>query len=624
MKEIRHKVDGDTVSIKVAEVEEDLEDFRTFVRANVKVLAADSEATGLDTYAPGHRTRLWQFGTAHESWVIPVELGGQFAEDTRRTLLGVSELWFQNGSFDLQEADKHLGVPMEKLWPKVRDTKIVSHLVDPRGQEEGGYGHGLESLTRAYIDPAVADEVKGSMTALARQYKTTKAKIWEKVDLFDPTYLLYAGMDPILAARLAKKTLPLVPASSRPLLAFEHEVSEICSYMERTGFLLDREYTERLSAWLLGQEERYKEIAATLGVENVNSTDQVAEAFIQRGVKLEKRTASGKFQVDKAVLKPLIEAGDELAIAITEAKKAGKWRSTWVDTFLATADEHGRCHASINSLRARTARMSITGIPAQTLPSSDWMIRRCFVADPGHDIASVDYKAQELRVLAALSGDHNMIEAFSRDADLHLITARAAFGEHITKDSKERKYAKVVNFGRVYGGGVKTVQEQTGLDKETAQTVVDGFDRAYPGVARLSKQLQKEARRDGFITTPSGRRLPVDADRAYSALNYLVQSTSRDVTCRGLVKLHKAGFTPYLRLPVHDEVVVSLPREKAEWGANRIGELMTEQMGPVLVSTDPVVAGKHWGSEYQVDENGDPDWELREKADAEIKAAGLW
>lgn len=624
MKEFRRKVDGDEVSIKVAESDEDMDDFREFVRRNLKALAADSETTGLDTYAKGHRVRLWQFGNTNESWVLPVERGGQFAEDARRTLLGVRKLVFQNASFDLQEADKHLGIPMEKLWPKVLDTKILAHLVDPRGQEEGGIGNSLEPLTAHYIDADVAEQVKGSMRELARKYKTTKNKIWSVVGLEDEDYNLYAGMDPILAARLAQKLVPLVPEFSRNLVAFEHRVAEICSYMERTGFLLDREYTERLSAHLLAEEQRYKEIAATLGVENVNSTDQVAEGLMRMGVKLTERTMSGKYKVDKAVLGPLLKEGNELAIAITEAKKAGKWRSTWVDTFLATADENGRCHASINAMRARTARMSITGIPAQTLPSSDWMIRRCFVADPGHELASIDYAAQELRVLAALSGDETMIRAFKDGDDLHWLTARAAFGPDAT--TKHRKFAKVVNFGRVYGGGVKTVMEQTGLDKATATTVVEGFDKAYPGVQRLSRRLQAEARAHGFIVTPSGRRLPVDADRAYSALNYLVQSSSRDVTCRALVRLHEAGFTPYLRLPIHDEVVASLPREKAERGAKRIGDLMAEHMGPVHISTDPEVPGKSWGHDYMrlPDDPDQHDRELQAKHDKEIRAAGLW
>jgi DNA polymerase-1 len=629
MRELRHVVEGEQVSIRVAEHEEDLDPFRDFVRRNLRGLAFDTETTGLDIYSQKFRVRLAQFGNPTESWVIPVEFGGRFVEDVRRTLLGVDKLFVQNGGFDLQVSDRHLDVPMEKLWRKTRDTKIPAHLVDPRGQEEGGIGHSLEALTANYIDRAVAEEVKGSISKIAKEYKTNKNGVWAKVDIDHPGYNLYAGMDTILAARLAKKLFPLVPASSRELVDFEHEVAEICSYMERTGFLLDVDYTKRLSERLHEEEEHYAEIAAKLGCENVNSTDQVADVLESRGVNLPGRTPSGKRKVDKTVLDKLVKEGDEFASAVVEAKKARKWRTTWVDTFLDNMDVDGRCHASINSLRARTARMSITGIPAQTLPSKDWMIRRCFVADPGHVIGSIDYKAQELRVLAARSGDPTMIRAFNlpdddEGSDLHILTARAAFGQHITKAHKERGYAKVVNFGRVYGGGVAVVMEQTGLDEETATRVVKGFDDAYPLVKAYSNKLMKEARRNGFITTSTGRRLPVDRQRAYAALNYDIQSSSRDVTCRGLVRLHRAGFTPYLRLPVHDEVVGSFPREKAQWGVNRVGELMGERMGPVYIGTDPTVTGKSWGHEYMKTADAKPDVELIARADAEIRASGLW
>ena len=603
MQRFVHQVAGQEVTINRVESLDDLEDFRNFVRANLKGLAVDSETTGLDMYSPGFKTRLVQFGTPTEAYVIPVEHGGRFVEDTRRALLGVQRLVFQNGVFDLQVFDRHLDVKMEQLWPKVLDTKILAHLVDPRGQEEGGIGHGLEALARHYIDAEVADNVKGLMVKLAKEFKTTKNKIWSVIDLDHPEYNLYAGMDTILAARLSKALFPLVPSVSRKLIGFEHEVAEICAYMERNGFLLDVEYTEGLSKRLKEDEEYWTEVAAKLGVENVNSTEQVADGLEAMGVKIKDRTPSGKRKVDKKLLESLEKEGNELAKAVTQAKKARKWRTTWVDGFLANRDENDRCHANIQSLRARTARMSITGIPAQTLPSGDWMIRRCFLADEGHVMGSIDYQAQELRVLAALSGDATMIQAFKDGADLHLLTARAAFGEHIQKDDKERKYAKVVNFGRVYGGGAKTVAAQTGISMEKAKQVVDGFDKAYPGVARFSKQLQQQAMRQGFIVTPSGRRLPVDEDRAYAALNYMVQSTSRDVTCRGLVRLHRAGFTPYLRLPIHDEVVASLPAEKAEWGAEQIAKHMAMQMGPVWIGTDPEVGGRSWGSLYMKEED---------------------
>lgn len=625
MREYRHKVAGDLVSIKVAEHEEDLDGFRDFVRGNLHCLASDSESTGLDIYAPGHRVRLWQFGNPFEAWVLPVERGGQFVEDTRRALLGVQKLIFHNASHDLQEADKHLGIPMEYLWPKTLDTKVPAHLIDPRGQDEGGIGHGLEPLVAHYIDEEVSGEVKGLMSRLAKEFKTTKAKIWKLIDIDHPEYNLYAGMDPILAARLAQKLLPKVPSYSRPLMAFEHKVAEICSYMERLGFLLDRDYAERLALKLLQDQEHYEQIAANYGVENVNSTEQVAEGLKARGVKLDKRTPKGNLVVDKTVLKPLVKQGDELAVAITEAKKARKWRRTWVETFLETADEQGRCHASINPLRARTARMSITGIPAQTLPSSDWMIRRCFVADPGHVNASMDYKTQELRVLAALSRDKTMMEIFRNDGDLHLMTARSAFGDHIEKGMIEReKYAKTANFQKVYGGGPASLAETLGIPLEVSKKIHEGFDKAYPGVGVYNKHLMKMARSQGYVITPSGRRLPVDRDRAYSALNYVVQSSSRDVTCRGLVRLHEAGFTPYLRLPIHDEVLASLPREHAEEGSKRIAQLMAEEFGGLEIGTDSDVLGKSWGHGYMRTSDGAPDLELMEKADEEIRLAGLW
>ncbi|TCO56879.1 DNA polymerase [Actinocrispum wychmicini] len=598
MQQHHHTVAGNQVTINVVQSDADLTGFRDFVRQHLRALAVDTETTGLDIYSATHKLRLIQFGTTREAWVLPVEHGGQIQEDTRRALRGLGQLVIHNAPYDLQVAQRHLGIRMEELWPKVRDTKILAHLVDPRGQDEGGIGHGLEALTRHHVDPVVADEVKGLMSRLAKKYKTTKAKIWSAVDIADPEYTLYAGMDTILTARLTQILTSLVPHSARPLIAFEHQIAEVCSYMERTGFLLDVDYTLDLSARLAGEEMAAVEIAKRLGCDNVNSTEQVADVLEHRGVEITGRTPTGRRQVDKRLLATLAAQGDEFALAVQDAKKARKWRTTWVDGFLAGMDPAGRCHASINSLRARTARMSITGIPAQTLPAGDYLIRRCFLAEHGHRVASVDYKGQELRVLAALSGDRTMIKAFAEDANLHLMTARAAFGPEVLKDTKEYKAGKMTNFARVFGGGAKTVSEQAGIPLAIAKAVVEAFDKRYPGVAARSRKLQHSAARRGYITTPAGRRLPVDPARAYSALNYEIQSTSRDVTCRGLLRLHKAGYTPYLRLPIHDEVIASLPAARAEWGAGEIARLMAEHIGPVHIDTDHEVGLRSWGSLY--------------------------
>jgi DNA polymerase I-like protein with 3'-5' exonuclease and polymerase domains len=600
MKLIEERVAGDPVKIYVLERPEDLEQFRDFIRVNLRGLGFDTETTGLDIYSAGYKLRLAQFGNRDTSYVVPVEAFGAF--EVIRALKALEILIIQNASFDLQVVERCLGVPMEGLWPKVKDTKIYAHLVDSRGREEGGTGTSLEDITRVYTDADIADRVKGSMVEIAKSLKTTKAKVWKAVPLDHHGYNLYAGMDPILTVRAAEALIPRVPVVSRGLIPFEHELAEILSYYERGGFLLDEEYTLGLRETLIEREEKaLLSVQMFGGLENVNSTEQVADAFEALGVRIKGRTPSGKRKVDKHFLEDQLNAGDkpgQLAEWITEAKKARKWRTTWVESFLDGMDANGRCHASINPLRARTARMSITGIPAQTLPSGDWMIRRCFIADPGHLITSVDYQAQELRILAALSGDETMIQAFINGDDLHLMTAQAAWGNWVTKESKERKWAKVVNFGRVYGGGAKTVAEQTGLSFAEAKKVVEAFDKRYPGVKALSDRLMREAQGNGYIVTPSGRVMYVDRDRAYAAMNYKIQGTGRDVTARGIVKLHKAGFTPYMRLPIHDETLSSLPAGQAEWGGARIAELMSEQMGPVFIGADAEVGARSWGSLY--------------------------
>lgn len=591
MIELRHEIYGEVITINVVETPEDLDGFRDFIRAHSNCLAVDTETTGLDIYSDTFECRLIQFGTQSEAWILPVELSEKLVEEARQALQAVDRLVLQNASYDLQVLDRCFDIKMEELWPKVLDTQILAKLVDPRTYEAGGFGHSLEALVRAFVSEEQADNVKGLMVKLAQEHKTTKAKIWDLIDIFHPEYLTYAGMDTVFTSRVCSSLVKLLPDVSRGLVPYEHKISEICSYIDRRGFLMDVEYAQQLSDKWSAEREVWEAYAFTeYGVDKVNSTEDVAEALEEMGVTGIGLTETGKRRVDRELLGRLIEEGNELAAVVEEAKKLGKWNKTWVQRFLDARDSEDRCHTFINPLQARTSRMSITGIPAQTLPASDSLVRRCFVAEPGYVIASVDYQTQELRVLAALSGDRTMVEAFERDLDLHQMTADAS---QVT-----RKIGKMANFLTVYGGGPKTLAEQAHVDFPTARRVLDGFARTYPGVARYSKKLAAEARDSGFIVTPMGRRLPVDSSRAYSALNYMVQSSSRDVTCRALVRLHEAGFTPYLRLPIHDEIVASLPAEKAHKGAAEIGRIMAERLGSVVVGTEPEVGKRSWGSLY--------------------------
>lgn len=601
MKKIEAAVAGESVAINVVESIADVDVVWLWLSRQSRI-GADTETTGLDIFSPNFRLRTVQIGNRSESFVFREGHHLDAAVDMLNLFQGT--IVFHNAMFDLQVLDHVSGLPLEKMYPKVRDTRILAHLIDPRGQEEGGVGQSLDALTAKLIDADVAEGVKGLMRKVAKELKTTKAKVWSIVDIDHPEFLLYAGMDPILATRLYDTLLPRVPSSAKLLVDYEHRVSEVCAVMERNGFLVDVGYANTLTTELQLEEDRARsDLLNKFEVDSPNSTEQVADALESLGVRIKARTPTGRRRVDKKLLEDLAKtdtAEGELARNVIEAKRARKWRATWVETFLKGKGADDRVHPSINPLRARTARMGITGIPAQTLPSSDWRIRRCFIPDPGDTLVSVDYRAQELRVLAALSGDSTMRRAFAAEADLHQITADAA--------GVDRKVGKMANFLQVYGGGPGKLAENAGIPFTTARRVTEAFRATYPGVTQFAKSVEQQAIRDGYVTTPTGRRLPVDADRAYSATNYLVQSTSRDVTCAGLLRLYDAGCGPYLRLPVHDEIITSVPHERAREASAFIQNEMRQELRGISVDTDGEVLSdgeqhSSWGFSYVPEED---------------------
>ncbi|MBF6055502.1 DNA polymerase [Streptomyces eurocidicus] len=591
MRVIDYAIKGQTVHIHVVETEEDLLDFESFILANQSLLAHDCETTGLDWWnasAGTFRARLWQFGNARESFVVPVEKGDSFRGAVRWALRTARRLIAHNGTYDLHVAEECLGIPMEELAPKSWDTKLIAHLVDPRAVKEDGPGLKLEELTKHYICEVVAAEVKGSMTAIAKELGVKKDEVWDSIPIDHYRFLLYAGMDPILAFRLFKILIPKTPVRSRRrgLISWEHRLAHITAKIERTGYLLDTKYAQEKASELAAQQKHWEEVARHHGVDNVNSNAQIITALRERGVKLTKKTKKGNVSVDDEVL---TDVGIPLTEAIVKAKKAGKWKATWFDRAIAAQDPDGRVHASVNSCQARTARMSITGaVPAQTLPAGDSYVRHCFLADPGHVTVSSDYGNMELRVLAAFSGDPTMMDAFHRGLDLHQITADAA--------GVNRKAGKGTNFVVCFGGGWKAIVEQYGVAEAEAKKAVKAFWETYPGVKRFADRLQREARQAGYIYTGTGRRLPVDRNRIYSALNYFIQSTSRDITARALIEIDRAGYTKYVRLPIHDELVFSFPRERVRELAEKTARIMEMTIKGLLIPVDSEIGEQPWGS----------------------------
>ncbi|MFF8473857.1 DNA polymerase [Streptomyces sp. NPDC015414] len=601
----------------VIERPEDLEPFRRWVRRQVEArtpVACDTETCGLKIFAwgPGF-LRLAQFGNETEAWALPIEHGPVYAEAAAWALRVLPDLTGHNwAGFDALVADEHLGVPLEETCAKATDTQILAKLVDPRQQMEGGLGTHLKGLSAHYIDPSAPDTQDG----LKAVFKALKLKIAEgfaKIPLDHPTYLEYGLLDVILTSRLRprlERTLEKLRVPRR-LSVYEHRVARICAQMVRAGMVLDEEYTTGLQEDLSYDAERFAEVAQRYGVESVNSGRQVSAALLDMGETLTEKTDSGAWKVDKAVLMALADldrdwkpigsrTSNPLADAVLRSKRAGKWRSAYADNFLDNVDARGRIHPNVQSMQARTFRMSVTNPALQTLPSSDKMIRRALLADEGHYMISTDFQAVELRVLAALADVKRMKAAIAKGEDLHSFTARLVFGEGFT--DKDRKVSKGIAFGKVYGGGAATVSRQTGAPLDAVQRAMSKYDQVYPEVGRAAKDWRIEAFENHMVAVSiTGHRLPLDRDRTYAVTNYLVQSTARDCLGQALIHMDEAGLVPFLRLPIHDEVLASAPKEDAADVAQAIARCMTFDLKGVPIAADPEVGLRSWGSLYGAD-----------------------
>ncbi|MFF4408099.1 DNA polymerase [Streptomyces sp. NPDC001404] len=614
MQTFHHDIAGDTVTVHVPEDTADLNQFWDWLYAarSRGPIALDTETSGLDVYSPNYRLRTVQFGDAHTAWVLPWERGGYFAQYAREAIERIPRLLIHNAPFDWAVLERCAGLPLEDLAPCTTDTQILAALVDPRQPQEGGIGTGLKPLSAYWVDPAAPDTQSG-LNSVFRSLGLTKETGWAGVPLDDPTYLLYAGLDVILTSRLEPVLRrELDRLGVRPqLVEYEHEIARICAVMQRTGLALDQDYTRALDSRLADDAAEYAALAARYGVTNVNATKQIVEALLGMGETLTDRTASGALRVDKAVLSSLADMSlqgeplgqrtpNPLALAIIQAKRAGKWRQTYTSTFLNSMDASGRVHPFIRSLAARTGRMSIQRPALQTLPSSDQMIRRCLLADEGHVIVSVDFAAVELRVLAALANVKRMRAAILAGEDLHSFTARMVWGPDFTP--KHRKLSKGISFGKVYGGGAESVSRQTGAPLQEVQNAMAAYDRVYPEIRRTAKRWQREAFQTGMVfLSVTGRRLPLDRDRTYAVTNYACQSTARDVLGQSMLNMESAGLLEFMRLPIHDEILASAPAKDAEEIAREFERCMTWPLQGVPIEAEAEIGKRSWGSLYGAD-----------------------
>src|SRR5690554_977599 len=391
---------------------------------------------------------------------------------------------------------------------------------------------------------------------------------------------------------------------------FELPLVPVLARMEHAGIGVDRDYLvslgEDLRKRLLELEEKIVELAGEPF--NVNSTDQLrAILFDKLGLPVLKKTSTGKPSTDASVLKkmdhPLVEA-------LLEYRELEKLRSTYVDGYLPLIGPDGRIHTRFNQMAATTGRLSSDSPNLQNIPvrsETGRTIRRAFVADPGHRFLVADYSQIELRVLAHMSEDPFLIEAFLSDMDIHTATAARVWGlepEEVTADL--RRTAKMINFGLLYGMEAFGLAERLDISREEAREHIDAYFAQFQKVKEYMSSVVTLARNQGYTTTLFGRRrylpeLKSDNFRLRQmgermALNAPIQGTAADIIKKAMIDVdaairdRKLGTT--LLLQVHDELVFEVPHDESGDAEKMVVEIME---GAATLSV-PLKADVAWGA----------------------------
>jgi DNA polymerase-1 len=448
----------------------------------------------------------------------------------------------------------------------VDDTLLMAYLIDP-----GRSSYLLDDLAAEYgveLVPAPATDEETS--ALVRRAAAT------------------LRLDPQLRGRIAERGLdPLYRTVELPL-------SRVLAAMEDVGVRIDTyrmgEITARLAERVEELEARAHELAGEEFM--LGSTQQVARILFEvLGLTAGRKGKTG-YSTDARVLRSIRDE-HEIVPVIEEWREYSKLLNTYLEPLPSLiSPEDGRLHTHLNQAVASTGRLSTSNPNLQAIPIRTELgreIRSAFVAEPGFRLLSADYSQVELRILAHVSGEPKLREAFAAGEDIHAATAAEVLGKErseLTKD--ERNVAKMVNFGIIYGISAFGLSENLSIPREDAQTYIDTYLARFPHVQDFIQRTIEQAERDGYATTLLGRRRPVPELKARNrqtrgfgerlAVNFVMQGTAADVIKAAMVSIHRRlreeGRAARLVLQVHDELLLEVP----EVETSAVRDLVREEM----------------------------------------------
>ncbi len=584
-------------------------------------------------------------------WLEKLKQAGIFAFDTETTsvdaqqaqLVGLSFAVTPNEAAYVPLAHSYMGVPQQlpledvlaQMRPLLEDANCIKicqngkydinvlarYQIDMRGVLH-------DSMLASYVLNATA--TRHDMDSLARMYLQRETTPFEKIAgkgakqlTFDQIDLAVAGH---YAAEDADITLQLHQALQEKLQKIEslaHVYADIeiplmpvLARIERKGALVDANLLG-LQSLELGEKltELERQAYAIAGQPfNLASPKQLGEVLYEKlGLPVLGKTSKGQPSTAEAVLSQLAEQGHELPVLLMEYRSLSKLKSTYTDRLPEQINPlTGRIHTSYHQAVTATGRLSSSDPNLQNIPirtAEGRRIRQAFIAAPEHCLLAADYSQIELRIMAHLAQDSSLLEAFRNDRDVHKATAAEVFGVALDEvTSEQRRNAKAINFGLIYGMSAHGLAKQIGSNRTEAQQYIDRYFERYPGVLAYMENTRKQAAEQGYVETLFGRRLYLPEIKAKNpmlrkaaertAINAPMQGTAADIIKRAMIAvdawLSESDLRAHVVMQVHDELVLEVHQDDVAQVRENLLPLMSQAAQldvPLLVEAG---VGNNW------------------------------
>ena len=574
--------------------------------SSAKCFAFDTETTSLD-YRVAEMVGFSLAFDANDAYYIPLAHDYEDAPEqlNRETILAQIKPILEDDS--IQKIGHHLkydahilqnhGIELQGWY---FDTMLASYVLNSVATR-----HGMDDVARLYLSHLTTtfEQIAG---------KGVKQKTFNQIDI--ETAAHYAAEDAHVTYRLYEvlsKKLQAIPELNNILLNIEMPVARVLTIMEENGIELDLKFLDQLgvefSNTIQNLENQITELAGQSF--NVSSPKQVGEVLFDKlGLKGGKKTATGQYSTSESILEKI---DHPITALILEYRGLSKLKSTYTDGLQKQANnDSGRVHTSYHQALTATGRLSSTDPNLQNIPVREEIgrqIRKAFIAPEGRVLLAADYSQIELRLMAHLSQDEALVDAFEHGQDVHRRTAAEVLGialEDVTHD--QRRQAKAVNFGLLYGMSEFGLIRQLGFTRQESQDYIKQYFHRYPGIYEYMQRTRQVALEQGFVETILGRRLytpDIDARNMMvrkgaerAAINAPLQGSAADIIKMAMIEVDKMlpKDQAKMLLQVHDELVFEVDADIADELAPKLAEVMQSVVKLSVPLIVEVGKGMNW------------------------------